>query len=171
MAIDICQACGCCNHCNSRHDGDTDEARCPLDPEVTQEEVRQSLRDAGVSDEEQDASWDRTVVMLEHLQKAYRLKRERDEARAETERQRDLLDREYARALRAERQVTSLRAASVDDLRDAGWSVAVHNDYCLAGEQHTFWLLTHPSGRWLKGEGPTDTEALNQIRTALKENS
>ncbi len=45
-------------------------------------------------------------------------------------------------------------------LRMAGWSVAVHNDYRLDGAQWTFYLFTHPDGRWVKGEGRTDAEAL-----------
>lgn len=45
-------------------------------------------------------------------------------------------------------------------LRSDGWSVAVHNDYRLNGEAKTFWLFTHASGRWIKGEGATDDEAL-----------
>jgi FAD/FMN-containing dehydrogenase len=53
-------------------------------------------------------------------------------------------------------------------LREAGWMVAVHNDYRLNGEPHTFWLFTHPSGRWIKGEGRTDEIALNEcVREAL----
>lgn len=44
-------------------------------------------------------------------------------------------------------------AEGVDRLRSEGWSVAVHNDYRLAGERMTFWLFTHPDGRWIKGEG------------------
>ena len=47
-------------------------------------------------------------------------------------------------------------------LRGAGWVVAVHNDYRLDGEPHTFWLLTHPDGRYVKGEGRTDAAALAQ---------
>ena len=45
-------------------------------------------------------------------------------------------------------------------LRESGWSVAVHNDYRLNGQSRTFWLLTHSSGVWAKGEGTTDEEAL-----------
>lgn len=45
--------------------------------------------------------------------------------------------------------------------------MAVHNDYRVAGQAHTFWLMTHPSGRWLKGEGVTDATALDQIRAVL----
>lgn len=30
----------------------------------------------------------------------------------------------------------------VERLRSEGWSVAVHNDYRLNGEPHTFWLFT-----------------------------
>ena len=46
--------------------------------------------------------------------------------------------------------------------RDAGWMVAVHNDYRLQGKSHTFYLFTHPSGIWVKGEAETDQEALMQ---------
>lgn len=48
-------------------------------------------------------------------------------------------------------------------LRVTGWSVAVHNDYRLNGKAHTFWLFTHDGGRFLKGEGETDTEALTSV--------
>lgn len=72
--------------------------------------------------------------------------------------------------LRAERDVA--RRAIVDDaldafdmltlLRGAGWRVAVHNDYRQHGQEWTFWLLTHPNGRWIKGEGVSDALALDQ---------
>lgn len=45
-------------------------------------------------------------------------------------------------------------------LRAGDWQVAVHNDYRIAGKARTFWLFTHPSGVWAKGEGATDREAL-----------
>lgn len=45
-------------------------------------------------------------------------------------------------------------------LRGAGWMVAVHNDYMQGGQAYTFWLLTRADGRWIKGEGRTDSEAL-----------
>lgn len=54
-----------------------------------------------------------------------------------------------------------------DDIRAQGWSVAVHNDYRLDGMNHTFWLFTK-DGRAIKGEGLSDQEALNQVRTQLK---
>ena len=58
-------------------------------------------------------------------------------------------------------------AASVpDDIRAAGWAVAVHNDYRQQGEPHTFWLFTK-NGRCVKGEGRTDAEALSQVRADL----
>lgn len=53
------------------------------------------------------------------------------------------------------------------DLRRLGWSVAVHNDYRLNGEFHTFWLLTK-GDRCVKGEGRTDMEALDSIRAQLR---
>ncbi len=51
----------------------------------------------------------------------------------------------------------------LENLRNAGWVVAIHNDYHQNGELHTFWLMTHPNGNYLKGEGKTDCEALSQI--------
>lgn len=57
--------------------------------------------------------------------------------------------------------------AELEIIREAGWSVAVHNDYTLSGERFTFWLFTHPNGRWVKGEGRSDEEALEQIRLAI----
>jgi len=59
-----------------------------------------------------------------------------------------------------------LRLDRLVELRRAGWSVAVHNDYRQGGAQMTFWLLTHPSGRWVKGEGLTDEHALEQAFVA-----
>jgi hypothetical protein len=58
-------------------------------------------------------------------------------------------------------------AACADDIRALGWSVAVHNDYRQNGKSFTFWLVTHPDGRWHKGEGQTDSAALDQIRAAI----
>lgn len=55
---------------------------------------------------------------------------------------------------------------SPNDLRKLGWSVAVHNDYKLNGENYTFWLMTKNNVA-LKGEGKTDEEALNQIREQI----
>lgn len=59
------------------------------------------------------------------------------------------------------------REEGPDDLRTLGWSVAVHNDYRMAGESMTFWLFTHADGQWIKGEGRTDAEALSQDRAML----
>lgn len=59
-----------------------------------------------------------------------------------------------------------MNASVPDDIRDAGWMVAVHNDYRLDGELFTFWLFTKGE-RAVKGEGKTDAEALNQIREKL----
>ena len=63
-------------------------------------------------------------------------------------------------------QVRVLSEALPNDIRELGWSVAVHNDYRLAGVAHTFWLFTN-GGNCVKGEGKTDEEALNQVRAAL----
>lgn len=53
-------------------------------------------------------------------------------------------------------------------LRQAGWTVAVHNDYRLGGQSYTFWLLTHPCGRWVKGEGSTDDGALAECERQIE---
>jgi hypothetical protein len=47
--------------------------------------------------------------------------------------------------------------------------VAVHNDYRLRGETFTFYLFTHKSGLWAKGEGRSDLEAIEdaQVQMAL----
>jgi hypothetical protein len=70
-----------------------------------------------------------------------------------------------AKAQQEERE----RIRKIDYLRSLGWMVAVHNDYKQNGEFHTFWLLTYPDGRYLKGEGKTDDEALNQIAESLRQ--
>lgn len=59
--------------------------------------------------------------------------------------------------------------AILDELRLAGWAVAVHNDYRLGSQPRTFWLLTHPSGVWAKGEGATDEEALAEASAQARE--
>lgn len=67
----------------------------------------------------------------------------------------DTLDQTIGGPIRTE-QPDALSA-----LRAEGWSVAVHNDYRINGESHTFWLFTHDNGRWVKGEARTDREALD----------
>lgn len=57
--------------------------------------------------------------------------------------------------------------ANANDLRAAGLTVAVHNDYRQAGKNWTFWLFTAKhDGQTIaiNGEGNTDTEALDQVR-------
>lgn len=59
-----------------------------------------------------------------------------------------------------------------DDIRAAGWVVAIHNDYWQDGCQHTFWLFTMKTdgagdGQYVKGEGRTDAEALDEVRNKL----
>ena len=53
-------------------------------------------------------------------------------------------------------------------LRDHKWSIAIHNDYYLSGKFYTFYLVAHPSGVWLKGEGESDVEALEKIFSMAK---
>jgi len=61
----------------------------------------------------------------------------------------------------------SLRASSPQDIRDKGWAVTVHNDYRQGGESHTFWEFSK-GNRCVRGEGRTDAEALNIVRTAIE---
>jgi hypothetical protein len=59
-------------------------------------------------------------------------------------------------------------AERLDELRGRGWSVAVHNDYRLNGQSMTFWLFTSEStGRFAKGEGHTDQDALDQVLASI----
>ena len=72
--------------------------------------------------------------------------------------------------VRADHDLRVFCAPQRDDLtriRAAGYTVAVHNDYKQNGELFTFWLFTHPDGRYLKGEGQTDAEALAIIARQL----
>ncbi len=63
-------------------------------------------------------------------------------------------------------QIEQLKKASPDDIRDQGWAVAVHNDYNTGGERHTFWGFTKGS-QWVRGEGKSDGEALEEVRKAI----
>lgn len=62
---------------------------------------------------------------------------------------------------RLKAEVARLReeGAALRHLRLAGWMVAIHNDYRFNGTPCTFWLFTHPSGRWVKAEGRVEAEA------------
>ena len=56
------------------------------------------------------------------------------------------------------------------DIRKAGYSVAVHNDYKIHDIDCTFWLFTKMINNQLiavKGEGITDIIALDQIREQI----
>ncbi len=66
----------------------------------------------------------------------------------------------FAQAAAALRSPADGWRTTLTILRAAGWFVAVHNDYRLDGKRWTFWLLTHDDGRYVKGEGATDEEAL-----------
>lgn len=57
----------------------------------------------------------------------------------------------------------------LEDIRSNGWRVAVHNDYQVAGEFMTFWLLTHPAGMYVKGEGKSDLEALTECTRVARQ--
>jgi hypothetical protein len=69
---------------------------------------------------------------------------------------------------KAVQAVYDMRSHIPWDLREGSWSVAVHNDYHRGGVRYTFWLFTHSNGRYVKGEGRTDKEALDQIREQLR---
>jgi hypothetical protein len=60
------------------------------------------------------------------------------------------------------------KRADPSDLREAGWTVAIHNDYVQDSLRHTFWLLTNGETA-VKGEGINDAEALDIIRARIKE--
>lgn len=61
----------------------------------------------------------------------------------------------------------------LEELRNLGWMVAIHNDYWQDGKYYTFWLMTNRSGLYFKGESSMehggDIGALNQIKNAIEE--
>jgi len=67
------------------------------------------------------------------------------------------------------KSIAHLRGSNADDLREKGWLVAVHNDYVQNDIRMTFWLLTHsPTGRFVRGEGCTDEDALDLCRAQIE---
>jgi hypothetical protein len=46
--------------------------------------------------------------------------------------------------------------------RANGWSIAAHNDYQQDKKYYTFYLFTHSTGIWCKGEAEDDLTALAQ---------
>jgi hypothetical protein len=77
----------------------------------------------------------------------------------------DYATQQLRAALAASQQAA--HAVTVDRIRSEGWAVAVHNDYRLNGDAHTFWLFTK-NGLAVKGEGKTDAEALAQVDAAIR---
>ena len=52
----------------------------------------------------------------------------------------------------------------LDRLRQEGWSVASHFDVIAPnGKSTSVWLLIHPCGVYLRGEGATDSEAIAKV--------
>lgn len=47
-------------------------------------------------------------------------------------------------------------------LRAGCWRVANHYDAKIDCEFYTTWLFTHPDGRWTRGTGFTDLEAVKE---------
>jgi hypothetical protein len=76
------------------------------------------------------------------------------------------LERDRARDFAAIVATTTI-ASSPDDLREKHWRVAIHNDYFLDGEPHTFWLFTRGANS-VKGEARTDAEALALVREQIE---
>jgi hypothetical protein len=66
-----------------------------------------------------------------------------------------------------EEELNHLRRSSPNDLRALGWTVAVHNDYRQDGQDYTFWLVTQ-GNLCFKGEGRTDSAALESIREQIR---
>lgn len=59
------------------------------------------------------------------------------------------------------------KVSLTQEIRAKGWAVGVHNDYRLHGVPCTFWLFTK-GNLCVKGEGPTDEEALNKVREEIE---
>lgn len=67
------------------------------------------------------------------------------------------------------REVEDFLSKSVlDELRRDGWMVVCHNDYRLNGVLMTWWSFARGS-QYVKGEGHTDAEALDQCMSAVRD--
>ena len=60
-----------------------------------------------------------------------------------------------------------LSITMMNGLREADWRIAIHNDYTLNGADMTFLLMTHPSGRFVKGEAMCYEDAIAQCFSAV----
>jgi len=54
-------------------------------------------------------------------------------------------------------------------LRRADWTVALHTDMRDNGGLRTSWTFAHPRGRWIRGEGRTDRDAVAQVLRLVRE--
>lgn len=52
-------------------------------------------------------------------------------------------------------------------IRESGWMVVCHNDYMLKGDYYTYWSFAR-GNEYVKGEGHTDHEALEEVEGAIK---
>jgi hypothetical protein len=50
--------------------------------------------------------------------------------------------------------------STLAELRKLGWLIAAHHEFELHKQLRTFWLFTHPCGRWIKAEGAASSEVL-----------
>jgi hypothetical protein len=71
----------------------------------------------------------------------------------------DILRLDKAKMDTKKRSLTSMLRL----LREAGWMVAVHNDYRQDGKLFTFWMFTHTCGKFLKGEAERDEDAVGLV--------
>ena len=46
------------------------------------------------------------------------------------------------------------------ELRKMGWTVAAHHEFEMQKQLRSFWLFTHPCGKWIKAEGAVSSELL-----------
>lgn len=61
---------------------------------------------------------------------------------------------------------TNSLEAKLNELRNEGLIIAVHNDYCVRGTKFTFYLFTKQIGIFtlsFKGEADTDLKALDEV--------
>ncbi len=50
--------------------------------------------------------------------------------------------------------------STLAQLRKMGWLIAEHHEFEVHKQLRTFWLFTHPCGRWIKAEGDVSREVL-----------
>jgi len=141
MGRDVCEACGCCNHCGARHEDSAHPVDyCPLDPEVPQERIVADLIKAGYDPELENS---RVMIMLDLAEEKRRLQNEAHDAARLVSDWTDVAKAAEAKLAAAEEQYKK------DVVRHSGelatlWRHDRHLHDELTRLREVLWALTGP---------------------------